>query len=734
MSERPPSSARPELHALAALAGLEPGYVGHDGRWQTTTDATREALLAALGYEASSEARAKAAREQLERAAATITLAPVRVVRAATPDTATVPLQLGADARGPLDFGLQLQLEDGGTYRVQGRLELTGGPEMAAIALPMPAPSELVFGYHTLRCELARGGQTSQHTQDLIVVPSGCVQPRELLGGRRAVGLWEHLYALRSERSAGLGDLGDLRVLLRWAAGLAIDFVGINPLHAVDPSAPEVSPYYPLSRVFRSPLYLDVRAATERAGAAALPHDAQAALPLATQTALDATRGALQAAPRIDYAGAYAHKLAALEPAHAAFARDHRDRGTMLGRAYSAFRHAHGQRLDDFALFCALRETRREHDFHAWPKPLRDPRSAAVADFAARHAERVDFHRYLQLELELQLEACAAEARAQRMAIGLWGDLALGDAPFAADVWAQPELYARGASLGAPPDAYSDRGQGWGLLPLRPERLRAARYRPFIALVRQALRHVGALRIDHVMGLSRQFWIPDGRDASAGAYVRFPLPDLLGIVGLESRRAVALVIGEDLGVVPDGLRDEMARHHLLRSQVLYFERDHQGAFVAPEHYANGALVSVGTHDLPPLLGFVRGDDLRRKRAAGAIESESALDAALAERARAVQALLELLRGRGLVAADARAPEPDALVEAVHGLLARGAPRLVALALDDLCREHEPLNTPGASPTNVPNWSRRCRLSLEELQADEAIAAELRRVIVRARGD
>lgn len=717
------TSERPALQALAALAGIEPGYTAHDGSWQITDDETREALLRALGFDASTEARASEAAEQLRREAEGCVLEPVRVLAAGAADAVAIPIRTGPGARGALRFRVELRLEDGGTHALQGEVELPGGPESATLGLPMPATSALSFGYHALRCELELGGTAREHTQDLIVAPTTCVRPSELVGGRRAIGVWEHLYSLRSQHSWGLGDLGDLRQLVRWAAGMGLDFVGINPLHAVDADATEVSPYHALSRVYRSPLYVDPRAAAERTGS----ERARDAL-----GELEPARAELQALARVDYARAFALKRRALDPSHAAFVRDHRDRGTMLGRAYSEFRHAHGQRLDDFATFCALREALEERDFRAWPAELREARGPAVAQLAARHAECIDLHRYLQLELELQLEACAREAREQGMAIGLWGDLALGDAPFAAEVWAEPALYAHGASLGAPPDAYSERGQEWGLLPLRPRALRAARYRPFVALVRQALRHVGALRIDHVMGLARQFWVPAGADARRGAYVRFPLQDLLGIVALESRRAGALIVGEDLGVVPAGLREEMARRQVLRSQVLYFERDASGAFVPPEAYAHAALASVGTHDLPPLLGFVRGTDLRRRREAGAIDSDDALQAALGERARAVTALLDRLRAAGLLDGAATEPAPAELVEAVHALLARGAPRLVALALDDLCLEHEPLNTPSASVPSAPNWSRRCRSSLEELHADDGIAAALRRIMALAR--
>jgi 4-alpha-glucanotransferase len=715
-------SERSQLHALAELAGITRAYAGYAGGERVAPDSTCEALLVALGIDASSEERARETRRALEARAAQSVLEPVRVVRAGAPDLAKVELRLPPEVRGNVAFELELTLEEGAKHKLAGEISA----EQEALLLPMPAATELSFGYHALRCVLAHNGRDLCATQQLIVAPTSCVRLRELIGERRAVGIWGHLYSLHRQQSWGIGDFGDLQALLEWAGDAGLELCGINPLHALDVDAPEVSPYYPLSRLFRNPIYLDVAAAIERA-------DSPEA-----QALIDPSRlAALRALPRVDYPRVLAEKRRVLQAAHRSFVMQHRGRSTALGRAYAAYRSREGEALRNFATFCALREhlcasDSRCSDFRAWPAHYRDPAGAEVTSFRVEQAEAVDFHAYLQFELEQQLGSCQAAARNCGMPIGLYGDLALGDAPFSADIWARPELYARGVNIGAPPDPYSDAGQSWGVLPFNPLALRADRYRAVSALLCRAFRHVGALRIDHVMGLQRQFWVPDGSPASMGAYVRFPYDDLAGILALESRRAGAVVIGEDLGVVPDGFRERMERDGLLRSQVLYFEHEWGGEPRPPRHYARAALASIGTHDLPPIPGFWAGQDLALRRRSGNLQTDDALAHALAERARAKQGLLALLRREGLLEPMPEEPPIGTLVQALCVLLASAESRLICLGLDDLTFEIDGLNTPATMVAGSPNWSRRSRLSLEQLAADARVTALLWRVTQRAR--
>jgi 4-alpha-glucanotransferase len=712
-------SLRQEMHTLARRLGVARGYTGYDGRERSVADATLEALLAAMGLDASTEARASEALHELARAELAPGLARVRVARTGAPDLGRVRLRLPEGARGNVRYALELVLEEGQRHTLAGELHA----EHESVDLRLPGGAELSFGYHTLHCTLEHAGASSQFTQDLIVAPADCVRVSQLIGERRAVGMWAHLYSLHSARSAGIGDLSDCGRLLRWAADQGLELLGINPLHAVDDASGDSSPYYPLSRLYREPVYIDVDVMLARTGAGAAPNAVE--------------RAALNTGPDVDYPAVRSHKRIAFELAHRTFADKHRGRRTELGRAYADYRAFQGEPLRHFATFCALREHLRARDpawadFRAWPSPFQDPRSHEVERFAFEHADEVDFHAYLQFELEQQLQACARAARDCGMSVGLYGDLAVGDAAFSADVWARPELYARRVSIGAPPDAYSERGQSWGIVPFNPLALRADRYREASALFRQAVRHVGALRIDHVMGLARQFWVPDGATAEAGAYVAFPFDDLCGILALESRRARTLVIGEDLGVVPDGFRERMAQNAMLRSQVLYFERDHAGTPRSPRSYARAALATIGTHDLPPIAGFFEGRDLVLRRAGGNIESDDALARARSERTDATVKLIARLRSEGLLPEDGVAPPLEELVRALCLLLASAESRLVGLALDDLTLERDALNLPATVLAERPNWSRRSRLSLEQLVKDARIAEMLRAVIGRAR--
>ena len=692
-------SELPSLHALAAYAGVESSYVG---------------------YDASSEARAAEQLAALQAGGSAGVLAPVSVLTAGAPGHPRVEVQLGPSEQGDARYALRLQLEDGRVWESGGHAHAHGW-----LTLPLPERAELPFGYHQLRCALDLQGRHVESEQLLIVTPGRCLGVTELVGSRRALGLWSHLYSLRSEQGWGIGDLRDLRALLAWSGSHGLELVGINPLHLTDPHAPEVNPYYSLSRLYRSPLYLDVEAVVAATGS-------RAAAKLLQDPELQRRREELQRRARIDYPAVHALKQPVLRAAFGDFRAREQARPSAHGRGFQAFCAREGESLEAFARFCTLRERLRaldpaHADFRTWPAELRDARSPAVAKLAQEQRDEVDYHAFLQFELEQQLRECRRQARSAGMAIGMYGDLALGDAPSSGDIWAAPERYARGASVGAPPDAYSDTGQGWGLVPMHPLRMRAEGYRGFVALVRRAFKQMGMLRIDHVMGLCRQFWVPDGATALEGGYVRFPQDDLLGILALESRRARALVVGEDLGVVPAGLREEMAARNVLRSQVLYFERSHDGSFVAPRHYAPSAFVTLGTHDLPTLPGYVAGSDLRVRRVAGNIENDAALESALTDRAAAVRQLKQSLRDAGLLPEQPEPPSQQVLTEAVHRWLASAQSRLIGLGLDDLTLEPDALNTPATLTAEHPNWARRNQMTLEALAADPRIAELLRKL-------
>lgn len=706
------SGDRPFLRALAERAGILPSYVDVGGAVREASDRTREELLAALGIEAASEAAAAASLRDLRRLERDRLLPPVTVVRRdALGGGLVATLPPGAEGRARC-FA-EIREESGLRRTLEGQAEVHPGSGR----LRLPLPPELAPGYHSLRLEARLDAGSVHGEQSLIVTPDSCFTPWERVGDRRVFGLLLNLYAARSARSWGIGDLSDLGALARWAGGMGAAFVGINPLHALRNRGVEISPYGPVSRLYRSFLYLDIEAVPELAGS---PEAAARLRSPRCRGALAACR----ASGRVAYEEIRELKEEILRPLHRTFEAQQRSGETERGRAYARFRAEQGEALTDFATFLALEESFAaaggSRFWQEWPEPFRDPRSRQVAEFRDAHREEIEFHCWVQFEIDRQLGACSDTATGAGLPLGIYADLALGTSAGGCDAWAFPGLFRFAASLGAPPDAYAPEGQDWGLPPVDPRRLRDDRYRYWIALVRTGLAHAGGLRIDHVMGLLRQFWIPAGRGGADGAYVRFPAEDLLGILALESRRREAIVIGEDLGTVPDGFAGLLERWGVLSCRVLRFERGGDGGFNPSGWYPERALVSASTHDLPPLAGFWRGRDLEIRREAGLLRGEAEVRQAEEERERERGALLERLRQEGALP-EGREPATDAdRCAAVHIFLSRTPSKLLGVFLDDLAGETEPVNVPGLGNDRYPNWTRPLGETLEELADDPGV--------------
>lgn len=684
------------------------------GRRHRTPDAARVRLLAVFGIDARDEAAAAAALHAEESRAERSLLDPCRLIREGAP--CAVDLRAGA---GPTVWRLEIEEEGGRVHLLEGkRRARAGGPR---VRLPSPPAA----GYHRIRAWVSSGGTEREGSQALIVTPARCVAVDERLGSRRAFGLTANLYTLRSERNWGAGDLTDLRALIRWAAGTGAAFVGVNPLHALRNRGWDISPYGPVSRLYRNSLYLDVTSVPEFRASARARGPAQSG---AMREEIDLARKA----DRVDYERVTRLQREALRPCFEVFRERHLGRSTARGRAFDAFARMEGAPLEDFSTWAALEDrftgpNPGGRGWLAWPKEFRDPRSPAVARFREERRAEVDFHRYVQFEIDGQLGAAAKAAREAGMPLGVYTDLAIGSAADGADTWAFPGLFLTGATLGAPPDDYARDGQNWGLPPLDPVRLRASGYAYFARMVRAGMRHAGALRIDHVMGLARQFWIPAGACAAEGAYLRFPSEELFGIVALESARAGAIVIGEDLGTVPRGLPARLARWGILSSRVFYFQHTHPHShkvrFLPPREYPARALVTANTHDHAPLEGYFDGRDLILRRAVGAIATDEDLEQALEKRAIEREGALRRLRAEGLLPADAPA-RGAAFRAAVHAFLRRTPARLVGVSLDDLTGEEDPVNLPGVTLDRYPCWSRRMGLPLEGLRRDPGVAQSL----------
>jgi 4-alpha-glucanotransferase len=550
----------------------------------------------------------------------------------------------------------------------------------------------------------------------LIVAPPRCWLPREFAAGERLWGMTAQLYLLRSQRDWGIGDFGDLRHLVEIMKPLGADVIGLNPLHALFPDQPEhASPYAPASRLLLNVLNIDV------AGLARELNNEKVLERIASpefQARLDACR----ASDTLRYAEVAGLKLPVLrelfaavraEPRSAAVAPVHRFEREM---SPAARRHC---------VFLALREHFVAQqpafaDWHRWPVEFQDPDSDAVGRFLADHPDEVAWQIWLQQVADEQLGA-AAHAAAP-MAIGLYRDLAVGADPAGAETWANRGAVVAGAHVGAPPDIYNPQGQDWGLPPFNPRALRAEAYLSFIDLLRANMRHARGLRIDHVMALLHLYWIPAGMPPEAGAYVDYPLEDLLGVLALESHRHQCMVVGEDLGTVPQGFREEMTAANVLSYRVLFFERDDRG-LIAPEHYPELALAVFSSHDLPTLRGWWEGADLDLKQSLGLYPTSADARTAVDERTRDRQELRAALQRESLAREElAEAPhDVEALFIAAHAYLARTRAAIATVQIDDVTDEVMPVNVPTTS-TEYPNWRRRLSQTLEEIAGGPRLAA------------
>ena len=729
------SSVSTALAALAEHVGITTAYWDAGGTHRVVPEATLRTLLASLGVLEDREAGATAVDAALERER----LAPWRgvlpPVQVLYENEAASTVLTVADERLDVPCLWSIRTEAGALLEGEltpnslppcvdalGERTELDGRVIRRLLLPLP---ELPLGYHTLAVSGA-GDAGEANEAALVVAPRTCHGANargEADTDERVWGLALQLYAVRSARNWGIGDFTDLAGACEAVGPLGADVIGINPLHALFAHEPEsASPYSPSSRLFLNPLYIDVDAVVERNAAGA---------DLPDENALRAARDG----EFVDYEAAAELKRRAFETLWPRFASGHRERGTSRARAFEAFREREGEPLARFALFEALRESLHERgevagDWRQWPESLRSPDSSAVRAFAEKHAERIDFHAWLQWLAAEQLDAAAARAEAAGLSVGLYRDLAVGIAAGGSDGWADRARFASGIHVGAPPDDFSANGQDWGLPPFDPRALARAGYAPFANILRANMRAAGALRIDHVMGLARLFWIPAGSSPTEGAYVDYPLADLLAVVALESRRAGCIVIGEDLGTVPEGFREALAAAGVLSYKLMYFEKHYEEdqSFRLPEQYAPQSLVGADTHDLPTLRGFWAGVDLALRQSLDLFPEPDMHDAQQWARGEDRGRLLHALARAGALPDGVDPNRPDdaimneALVQAVHRFLAMTRSRLLIANVEDLLGQIEQMNLPGTDRDLYPNWRRRLPVALERWDEHEPLVA------------
>jgi (1->4)-alpha-D-glucan 1-alpha-D-glucosylmutase len=698
-----------DLRQLCEHHGIATGYFDAFGVRQEASAQSLIALLAEFGVRLDSVAEAGHALDAARRAQRAEALPPVLVVQAGSAAW-SVPLRLPLSMRR-----VRWQLGDEQGCDREGEIDVdalaeTGRAENDGAALSertLRMPLALEAGYHRLRVEGLRGETL------VLATPGHCYRPPAVRDGGRVWGTAVQLYSLRSPRNWGIGDFSDLEELAVQMAAQGADLIGLNPLHALFASTPlHTSPYSPSSRQQLNVLYIDVEAVEGFA-------ECTPAVERVRSPDFQARLAALRAAPLVDYTGVAAAKFEVLEMLFGDFRARHLPPESApddTGREFQAFVAERGEALRQHALF----ETLQAHflateggawDWHAWPDAYRDPDSAEVTAFAIANAERVQYHQFLQWLANRQLARAAARCDALGMGVGLYVDLAVSVERAGSDVWGAQQVFAEGASVGAPPDEFNPAGQRWGLPPLRPDRLRADGYRFFTETLRAGMRGAGALRIDHVMGLMRLFWIPPDRDATEGAYVYYPLDEMLAIVAIESHRHRCMVVGEDLGTVEDAVRDALAKADVLSYRLLYFEKQRDGGFKPPETYPPAALVAISTHDLATFAGWWTANDLRERLALDLFPDPAIFDKQLADRMQERIALMQALQQAGLVSREevgeaAGLALPSArIAEAAHAFLAAAPSALMMVQLEDVAGVVAQANMPGTVEQH-PNWLRK----------------------------
>lgn len=572
-------------------------------------------------------------------------------------------------------------------------------------------PVDLPAGYHQLEASIA-GGPAARCL--VIASPPECYEPAAILEGRRLWGVAVQLYAVRSRENWGIGDFNDLRVLIRWLAARGAGFVGLNPLHALAPADPErASPYSASNRHFLNLLYISVPAVPEFrecAAACSRVEDGQLARRLSE----------LRAAPQVDYRGVAEVKFEILELLYRDFRERHLPLGTSRAAAFRDFLARGGVPLNMHARFDAL-----DHFFRttqnmasgwlSWPAEYRDPTGAAAQRFADEHPLQIEFHLYMQWLAHEQLAAAQSLTRELGMPVGLYGDYAVGAHPSGSETWADQRGFRMDAEIGAPPDQLALKGQGWGIPPPDPLAMETQQLQGFIGLIRNNMRYYGALRLDHVMSLFRLWWVPAGASPTEGAYVHYPLHFLLTALALESSRSACMVVGEDLGVVPDEVRHAMPEFGLYHYKVLLFEKQ-DGRFRRPDELVRRALATATTHDMPTLRGFWEGRDIELRRRLQLYPNVEIANDVEREREHDRAALLAALREEGLAAGAAGSSAQPFTLEFAHALhlyLARSKTALVALQIEDLLGMTDPVNVPGTHH-EYPNWQRKLSADLEDM--------------------
>ncbi|PMH43135.1 4-alpha-glucanotransferase [Vibrio sp. 10N.286.49.B3] len=703
------------LKKVAEMANIADSYVSAWGEEASVSDATIQHMLSSLGYDVSSEQKLLKSAEKKHKKDV---LDPVLVVRDG--EQIEVALYLGVSARES-EISWRIDTEQGEVLEGYLQSQIVRDDRAEGGPLVFALPSDLAWGYHTL--SVSRKRRKTPYVMSLIVTPTSCFKQPAIQQDKKLWGPSVQLYTLRTQHNWGIGDFGDLKQLVSDIASRGGDFVGLNPIHSLFPANPEgASPYSPSSRRWLNILYIDVSSVPEFS----LSAEAQQLVGSADfQQRLQKARDSHW----VNYTEVSQLKMQVLPLLFAEFQTRHLDKGTERAQAFEEFVKLGGESLVHQAAFDALHAKLLAEDSGMWgwpvfPEKYRRFNSPDVKKFVTSQSDQVQLYMYLQWLADGQINEAQALAEEKGMAVGLYRDLAVGVADSGSETWADDGNLVMDASIGAPPDILGPLGQNWGLPPLNPEVLKNTSYEAFVQLLRANMKHCGALRIDHVLGLLRLWWIPKGENATNGAYIYYPVQDMLSILALESHRYQCSVIGEDLGTVPDEIVDILADAGVHSYKVFFFETAEDGGFISPKHYADQSMAALCTHDMPTLRGFWHCDDLKMGKEIGLYPDQAQLDGLFDDRLKCKQGILDSIAWHGYlpegVGRDAsQVPMDTFLSEALQLHVAAGDSTLLSVQLEDWLQMDNPVNIPGTID-EYPNWRRKLSMNLDEVFALEGV--------------
>ncbi|MGJ8693430.1 MAG: 4-alpha-glucanotransferase [Thalassotalea sp.] len=705
------------VEQLAGAVGFHPSYTDAFGTLIESSEQAYRSLLSAMGYDVNNEDKLQQSIVEINESHWRNMLPPVHIAKLEEDNhklTLSIKSDIADDIHWTITTESGLQYQGHQYIHDMEHLEYAKFDDAQYNKFSLVLP-KLIMGYHSITVQ--HGNITA--TCPLIFAPRTSYHPYEA-ANFKMWGYAAQLYALKSENNWGAGDFGDLSPLIKTTAKQGVSVLGLNPLHPLYQNNPaHCSPYSPMSRCFLNTFYIDVTQIENY-------NTSKMAQRRVNSKAFQAKLAAARNSEFIDYPAVADIKYQVLEILYKDFLKNG---DVQLKQDFANFKEQQGLGLVRQTTFEALYEHFRTLDENTynwknWPVEYHQPNSQAVTDFQQQHSQRIGYFAYLQWQAHRQLSAITKLTKEQGMPIGLYLDLAVGCDGSGVDVWADQGVYVAGAAVGAPPDAMNTLGQNWGLTPMNPVELQKQGYQPLVKALRCNMKYAGALRIDHILGLMRQYWVAPGMQANEGVYITYPLADILRIIALESRRAECVVIGEDLGTVPAGFSEIMADAGLLSYKVLYFETWESGLFKRPEAYPELSMVTVSTHDIPTLTGWWSGRDLEWRQNLNLYPNDEMGPADRANRIADRTNLISALDDMQVIDMSNAPQQSPAVMNrelslSVQRYLAHAPSAIQLIPMEDALEVREQVNVPGTIDEH-PNWRRKVPVTVEDFCQQESV--------------